>query len=173
MRSGSAARVIWQMTRGELGTRPPTQYHLSSGCPSLFGKNALVGIKPKRDDPSAISQDIFLLCCQEKGLSKKIPPKCRGGVVKCPLQFENDLYCLLLDIKTNVAWRLLYQMKSFLQNEPSSYFGRSLNFLVFFTFMGNSGSLFEFERKRGTKNYSLDFWKMEMRQKNIILPILE
>ena len=43
--------------------------------------------------------------------------------------------------------------------------GRLLIFLVFFTFMDNSGSLFEFERKRGTKNYSLDFWIMEMRQK--------
>ena len=37
--------------------------------------NTLVGTSPaKRDDPSAISQDFFLLCCQERGYQRRFHP---------------------------------------------------------------------------------------------------
>ena len=60
------------------GCYPPSHQHVFPHLHFWIARvrgNTLVGTSPaKRDDPSAISQDFFLLCCQERGYQRRFHP---------------------------------------------------------------------------------------------------
>ena len=74
---------------------PTFIFGLNTRCVHICG-NTLVGTSPaKRDDPSAISQDFFLLCCQERGYQRRFHPNAGGELSSSRLLLDLGLLACL------------------------------------------------------------------------------